>query len=288
MLSLNPSLLARFWVGLSLIVLLVLPLGAQVAVDDNDEFDNDGFIESFFIPITQSAPFTSGVYLGPANDKNGPGQLWEPLSFNGRAIQSFGPSPIPLAQTFTANPSRSHLQPRGQTFDIITPPPLAVPESSLPESSLYKSSFYESAELSSAPTDPNLLREEFSEAAKAPAAAKPRISPVPQPSPESQRISAPKRSEAASKPGQLTFSIYPADTRVLVNDDLFGTGESLSAGQSRSLKPGVYAIEAEHGQYATERLMFSLSSGESVHVVIDLSAEGEARGRVDKSRPRSR
>ena len=105
-----------------------------------------------------------------------------------------------------------------------------------------------------------------------PAAAPP--TPAPAPAVEAPPPPAPRSTE----PGEVRFSIRPADAEVYLDDDYLGTGAELAAlAQSRLYAPGVHVLEVTHPDHRPQRLVFGVSSDDSTHVLIDLSIDRVGR-----------
>lgn len=100
-----------------------------------------------------------------------------------------------------------------------------------------------------------------------PRAATPRRQAEPEPPPAPQKPPTPK------KASPVTFNIQPVDAVAYLDDDRLGSGESLAALlEGLVLDPGVHVLEITHPQFKTQRLVFGVSSGEPMEVIVDLAA----------------
>ena len=103
----------------------------------------------------------------------------------------------------------------------------------------------------------------------APPAAAPAPAPAEPPPPPAPR---------STEPGEVRFSILPADAEVFLDDDYLGTGAELAAlEESLRYLPGVHVLEVTHPDYRPQRLVFGVSSNDSAHVLIDLSIDRVGR-----------
>jgi hypothetical protein len=81
--------------------------------------------------------------------------------------------------------------------------------------------------------------------------------------------------------GQVFLSVHPSNAAVYLDDDLLGSGDSLS----ESLAPfvldsGVHVLEVVHPQYPPQRLVFGMPS--EGRLLIEFDLEGDRRGRKAK------
>ncbi len=78
----------------------------------------------------------------------------------------------------------------------------------------------------------------------------------------------------STEPGEIRFSVLPADARVYLDDDYLGTGAELAALDEAPLfPPGVHVLEVTHPDYRPQRLVFGASDSNPAHVLIDLSID---------------
>jgi hypothetical protein len=82
----------------------------------------------------------------------------------------------------------------------------------------------------------------------------------------------------STEPGEVKFSVLPADARVYFDDDYLGTGAELAAlEQPPMFSPGVHVLEVTHPDYRSQRLVFGVSDSDPAHVLIDLSIDRVGR-----------
>ncbi len=82
----------------------------------------------------------------------------------------------------------------------------------------------------------------------------------------------------STAPGEVRFSVLPADARVHLDDDYLGTGAELAAlEEAARYPPGVHVLEVTHPDYRPQRLVFGVSDTNPAHVLIDLSVDRIAR-----------
>ncbi len=82
----------------------------------------------------------------------------------------------------------------------------------------------------------------------------------------------------STDPGEVKFSVLPADARVYLDDDFLGTGAELAALEQASMfPPGVHVLEVTHPDYRSQRLVFGVSDSDPAHVLIDLSIDRAGR-----------
>ena len=82
----------------------------------------------------------------------------------------------------------------------------------------------------------------------------------------------------STDPGEIRFSVLPADARVYLDDEFLGTGAELAALEEAQLyPPGVHVLEVTHPDYRSQRLVFGVSDSDPAHVLIDLSADRLSR-----------
>ena len=128
----------------------------------------------------------------------------------------------------------------------------------------------------------------FSEPAprEAPAPAPPQIYVVtppviaPPPAPVAPAPAPPAAPPAprSTAPGEIKFSVLPADAKVYLDDDYLGTGGELAAFDEASLfPPGVHVLEVTHPDHRPQRLVFGVSDSDPAHVLIDLSIDRVGR-----------
>ncbi len=78
----------------------------------------------------------------------------------------------------------------------------------------------------------------------------------------------------STEPGEVKFSVLPADARVYLDDDFLGTGDELAALEETPLfSPGVHVLEVTHPDYRPQRLVFGVRDTDPAHVMIDLSID---------------
>jgi len=78
----------------------------------------------------------------------------------------------------------------------------------------------------------------------------------------------------STEPGEVRFSVLPADAKIYLDDDYLGTGGELAAFEQASLfPPGVHVLEVTHPDYPPQRLVFGVSDTDPAHVLIDLSID---------------
>lgn len=105
-----------------------------------------------------------------------------------------------------------------------------------------------------------------------PAPQPPPVAAPPPPAPEPPR---------SKDPGEVEFSVQPADAKVYLDDRLLGDGRSLADQGSLQLPPGVYVLEVEHPGHEPQRLIFGVNGNETTEVAVDLTSErGRRRSRV--------
>jgi hypothetical protein len=103
-----------------------------------------------------------------------------------------------------------------------------------------------------------------------PAAAPPPPYEPPPPPPPAPPVS--------TEPGELVLDVRPADAEIFLNDRLMGTGTSLAAkGEPLRLRAGVYVLEARHGAFGSQRLVFGVTGEQTVRVAVDLTAQPPGR-----------
>ena len=96
----------------------------------------------------------------------------------------------------------------------------------------------------------------------------------PAPAPPPAAPPAPRSTE----PGEVKFSVLPADARVDLDDDSLGTGAELASLEEASMfPPGVHVLEVKHPDYRPQRLVFGVSDSDPAHVLIDLSIDEVGR-----------
>ena len=82
----------------------------------------------------------------------------------------------------------------------------------------------------------------------------------------------------STEPGEVKFSVLPADARVYFDDDYLGTGAELAAlEEPPTFPPGVHVLEVTHPDYRSQRLVFGVSGSDPAHVLIDLSIDRVGR-----------
>ena len=107
-----------------------------------------------------------------------------------------------------------------------------------------------------------------------PVVAPPPVAPTPVPAPPPAAPPAPRSTE----PGEVKFSVLPADARVYLDDDYLGTGAELASLEQASMfPPGVHVLEVKHPDYRPQRLVFGVSDSDPAHVLIDLSIDEVGR-----------
>ena len=105
-----------------------------------------------------------------------------------------------------------------------------------------------------------------------PVIASPPVDPPPAPAPP------PPPAPRSTAPGEVRFSVLPADSRVYLDDDYLGTGAELAALEEAALfPPGVHVLEVTHPDYRPQRLVFGVSDTDPAHVLIDLSIDRVGR-----------
>ena len=197
---------------------------------------------------------------GPYIDRNLQNSPWNPSFYHQNKFFQVTPQQPASTRTFTGNPPQSSLHHRhGLVYSIVTPVP-ALPGFATP--------------YAQEPAPP-----------PAPAPA-PQIYVVqPPPPPPAPVYEAPPPPPPAAppepvstEPGELALTIHPAGTRILLNDHFVGTGESLAAkGEPLVMKAGVYVLEAQHPDLASQRLIFAVKAEDTVRVAIDLTVDRAGR-----------
>ncbi len=82
----------------------------------------------------------------------------------------------------------------------------------------------------------------------------------------------------STEPGEVRFSVLPADARIYLDDDFLGTGAELAALDEASLfPPGVHVLEVIHPDHRPQRLVFGVSDSDPAHVLVDLSVDRVGR-----------
>lgn len=108
--------------------------------------------------------------------------------------------------------------------------------------------------------------------------APPAAAAAPPPAPEPALPPPPPPAPRSTEPGEVRFSIQPADAEVYLDDDYLGTGAQLAALVEAELyAPGVHVLEVTHPDYRPQRLVFGVSGKDPAHVLIDLSIDRVGR-----------
>ncbi len=82
----------------------------------------------------------------------------------------------------------------------------------------------------------------------------------------------------STEPGEVKFSVRPADAEVYLDDDYLGTGAELAALEEVArFPPGVHVLEVTHPDHRPQRLVFGVSDSDPAHVMIDLSIDRVGR-----------
>ena len=104
------------------------------------------------------------------------------------------------------------------------------------------------------------------------------VPPAPAAPPAPAPVSAAPPAPRSTAPGEVRFSVLPADSRVYLDDDYLGTGAELAALEEAPLfPPGVHVLEVTHPDYRPQRLVFGVSDSDPAHVLIDLSVDRVGR-----------
>ncbi len=98
--------------------------------------------------------------------------------------------------------------------------------------------------------------------------------PADAPAPAAPAAPAAPPAPRSTEPGEVTFSVLPADARVYFDDDYLGTGAELAAlSEAPQFPPGVHVLEVTHPDHRSQRLVFGVSHTDPAHVLIDLSID---------------
>ena len=102
------------------------------------------------------------------------------------------------------------------------------------------------------------------------------VPPAPAPIPAAVPTPAPK--PRSTEPGDVQFSVQPADAKIYLDDDYLGTGAELAEfGDGQPFPPGVHVLEVTHPDYRPQRLVFGVTSKDATHVLVDLAVDRVGR-----------
>lgn len=114
-------------------------------------------------------------------------------------------------------------------------------------------------------------------AAPAPAPVQTAPTPAP-PAPPQVAEPAPPPQPRSTEPGEVQFSVLPADAEIYLDDDYLGTGAELAALASNpSFAPGVHVLEVTHPEFRSQRVVFGVTSNDETHVLVDLAIDRVGR-----------